>query len=48
MVGGCGGMVCKVISVQVEGRLQSKYKFKVLFLYTDIPAKINFSEKFMF
>ena len=33
-----------------KGRLQSKYKFvwKVAFLYTYIPAKYNFSEKFMF
>ena len=33
-----------------KGRLQSKYKFvlKAAFLYADIPAKTNFSEKFMF
>ena len=34
----------------LKGRLQSKYKFvlKAAFLYADIPAKTNFSEKFMF
>ena len=34
----------------VIGRLQSEYKciLKVAFLYTDIPTKNNFSEKFMF
>ena len=36
--------------VNLKGRLQSKYKFvlKAAFLYVDIPAKTNFSEKFMF
>ena len=35
---------------QIKGRLQSEYKFflKAAFLYADIPAKTNFSEKFMF
>ena len=34
----------------LKGRLQSKYKFvlKTAFLNVDIPAKTNFSEKFMF
>ena len=33
-----------------KGRLQSKYKFvlKVEVLYADIPAKNDFSQKFMF
>ena len=35
---------------EIKGRLHSKYKFvlKAAFLYADIPAKTNFSEKFMF
>ena len=39
----------ETIVIFLKGRLQSKHKFvlKVAFLYADIPAKNNFSEKFM-
>ena len=49
---GTGVIVCLVqIFDTLKGHtLQSKYKFvlKAVFLYADIPAKNDFSEKFIF